>query len=1718
METDSSPKPITRNELKELKQLNDKAKSQLLNSNEMERQRELTEKLQKKKEDDDRVKQLQEEAEQKKVAAKQKKAADRAELERKIQEQLNSLQIIDIELNELEDDSTDTLVGGQSQSSNLFGQTRVIYDTQEKILDVIEQREVQLRGDRPNVKIEPKLSLELRKQEDGWRDWSYVLVSALEHYDMAELIKIDFNPVTRSSTRFKRYDQAVKRLMGVNLKGELRDTVERESETAYQMYRRLKSTFEGNDVTKTVKTVRAFLDTLISFKDMPTFVKNFENMVDMFTQMFSGNVPIETVWKTFFLAALPTNYGSLRMTLTINKSLNLKEYINLALQSHAMDKAKAQANDMVINNVQHDKSKAKYPQSFQKKGNQQYKGDGKSVVCWVCGGDHKARNCPNKNDGSQKRDDKPANSKQNGSELRGSSGNRSNYHHNNGFKNGNFDYRNASKTSNENGSKSDGRFKSNNVVFQGRTVMIDEDTELEDVMPGINLISANLMYSSKVHPVLEGEFDEVNPIDLRVAGAVNVHSEENTTDHKPDLCAARVNVIMNERKSETHELEANLRSATEFEVSKFEGVLEEANQLTVAKDDPNKTLGLEGDSERIRKCEKTARVCSVQMEFGMKMAIYMDSGATEHMICQPDWMYALREIFNEHIKVANGGRCEILGFGHLAIRSTITDSVLNLQDCIVCPELQASFLSHSRLAKNAGIHVTTTETRVLLIHKGRLIMDGVLEDSGLYRLNFTRETPPIANLAYIRLLTNEEKVMYYHETFAHVNFQNLKLLDEKLGTNTNTNQDCYTCVKAKIKELPFKSGEIKSTRPLQLVHTDLSGSINIPNRHRFRYFILLIDDYSRFRVAELLRTKDEAFQAFKKFRTTFETQLERKLLVLRSDHGGEFKNIDFDGECEKTGMVQQFTVRGTPQQNGVAERGMGSVKQMARTILLEAKLGASFWPFAVLFAVFIQNRLPCSAVDHKIPFELFYGKSVNLRNIRKFGQRVIYRDNTETVFDAPGQDGIFLGYPTGIKGFYVYSIPKRSVIIRRCVRFLNASPNDNKKFEDDEIDEFIDLQDNELYDEVDEELNVKLCDSRQMEVVPDLNGDESIETVERPLKASSAAGEQSNKPTDDKPDQPDDDNRGAHKAADRYEPVKRVDRKSNKASDQTSYQQDQNGEVVLSRIEFREFIRQNPDVNIVRVSSCPKRGKSHYRINSISAPRSLKQAYESEHAEDWKQSTASEMASHETNGTWTLVPRPAGVTVLPVMWLFTIKLCITGLIDRFKARLVVLGNKAKIGRDYAETFAPVINELTFRLVLSYAVQYGMHLHQIDIKTAYLNAPVKGNVYVAQPPGYITKGKESWVYKLNKALYGLRESAHQWYVMLYQVLCGMGFKRSLSDQCLYYGIFGGELVILAIYVDDCLIACRDIKVMGQIKSMLRKEFDLTDKGPVNHFLNLDIQYNVDAGVLYMSQRHYVNQLLEFTNMSNCNGAKTPCVPGTDLFTTEGEAFSDIAWYQSVMGRLIYLATHSRPDISFTVSRLCAFMHNPTVNHANHIKRLLRYLKHTKGYRLVYKKNKIEASVYCDADYGNDQHSSKSITGVCCFVFNNLVDWYSRKQRRVATSTCQAEIYALVDGTMEAEFVFNVLKELSVEIKNITVYNDNESARLTVAECGDFAKNKNYRTSINSIREVVQMGWLRVVHCASEDMLADFLTKPMTESKLNGLVRRTGMEMRRDDFSE
>lgn len=209
------------------------------------------------------------------------------------------------------------------------------------------------------------------------------------------------------------------------------------------------------------------------------------------------------------------------------------------------------------------------------------------------------------------------------------------------------------------------------------------------------------------------------------------------------------------------------------------------------------------------------------------------------------------------------------------------------------------------------------------------------------------------------------------------------------------------------------------------------------------------------------------------------------------------------------------------------------------------------------------------------------------------------------------------------------------------------------------------------------------------------------------------------------------------------------------------------------------------------------------------------------------------------NGTWSSVDLPPSKKAIGCRWIFNIKRNCDGSIERFKSRLVAKGCSQQQGVNYDETFSPVVRYATIRMVIALAAEHKMYLHQMDVSTAYLNSELADEVYMKQPQCFEDKDFPGKVLKLNKAIYGLKQSGRAWNTKLDEVLRKIGFTPCESEPCLYKMNQEGNFNLIAVYVDDLILASTNKAELIQIKAQIASSFDLVDKGPLQHFLGMQI---------------------------------------------------------------------------------------------------------------------------------------------------------------------------------------------------------------------------------------------------------------------------------------
>lgn len=256
----------------------------------------------------------------------------------------------------------------------------------------------------------------------------------------------------------------------------------------------------------------------------------------------------------------------------------------------------------------------------------------------------------------------------------------------------------------------------------------------------------------------------------------------------------------------------------------------------------------------------------------------------------------------------------------------------------------------------------------------------------------------------------------------------------------------------------------------------------------------------------------------------------------------------------------------------------------------------------------------------------------------------------------------------------------------------------------------------------------------------------------------------------------------------------------------------------------------------------------------------------------WIDACKEELVSIEKNNTWVLVELPTGVKPIGLRWIFKIKRNADGSINKYKSRLVANGYVQRHGIDYDEVFAPVACMETIRLVIGIAASLGWKIHHLDVKTAFLHGELKEKVYVTQPEGFIIPGKEGKVYKLKKALYGLRQAPRAWNAKLNKILCELRFQRCCKEPSVYRKEEKRGLLVVVVYVDDLLVTGASLQSINEFKQEMAMKFEMSNLGKLTYYLGIEV-HQYKEGIM-LKQDRYATKILEECGMAFCNSTHIP----------------------------------------------------------------------------------------------------------------------------------------------------------------------------------------------------------------------------------------------------
>lgn len=506
---------------------------------------------------------------------------------------------------------------------------------------------------------------------------------------------------------------------------------------------------------------------------------------------------------------------------------------------------------------------------------------------------------------------------------------------------------------------------------------------------------------------------------------------------------------------------------------------------------------------------------------------------------------------------------------------------------------------------------------------------------------------------------------------------------------------------------------------------------------------------------------------------------------------------------------------------------------------------------------------------------------------------------------------------------------------------------------------------------------------------------------------------------------------------------------------------------------------------------------------------SLSEAMSGSEKDQWQNAMKEELKSFRDNDSWELVDRPKEGTVVKNKWVFKKKYNSEGE-ARFRARLVAKGFTQKKGIDFNETFSPVLRYSTLRLLLALSVELGLKINHLDVPTAFLNGLLHEVVYMEIPECSDIEKCNNKVLKLKKAVYGLKQSARAWYTRVEDCLLKLEFKRSNYEPCLFIKNDHDVKIYIALFVDDFFVFYNCQNTYEELINELVAKFKIKDLGQIKQCLGMHV--NVYKDSITVDQKQFIETILKKFNMLDCSHSDTPMEINLKLEKDVNNKFAKNYPYQQSIGSLMYLSVLTRPDISYSVSFLSQYNNCFNETHWRHLKRLLKYLKKTKNYGLLYRKTGCNLYGFVDADWASCTLDRRSYTGFCFIMSGSVISYEAKKQKTVALSSTEAEYMALSESCKEGVYLNNILGEMIVlsDGTPLRLYSDNQSSiKLATNPLFHNKRTKHIDTRHHFVRECVSSKKVEIKYVSTLEMPADIFTKGLSANKHYKFLKMLGM---------
>ena len=817
-------------------------------------------------------------------------------------------------------------------------------------------------------------------------------------------------------------------------------------------------------------------------------------------------------------------------------------------------------------------------------------------------------------------------------------------------------------------------------------------------------------------------------------------------------------------------------------------------------------------------------------------------------------------------------------------------------------------------------------------------------------------------------------------------------------------------------------------------------------------FQLYVDDYTRVSHLDLLASKGETLEKWKELKQILENRhFPHKVAFIKSDNEFVYTSNDWTEHCRTEGVVHEFSARYRHDQNGVVERAIGLVGTTFRCLIIQGGDPDSDIPNALVHANVIRNNTPTTANNGLTPKEKEAGMKlgINARLLKGplfcLCYALIYEE--ERVKHGPrGVACVYLGY-------------------------------------DDRNDQY----------------KVKEWTSGRIYY----SGDAVFHPRVFPYRASPAISDKWIKEMDSlSPRVP----VSADNPAPHAMPTgpRRSDR--------------QHGYIYSGGRPLQDI----PDVDqapVLHAATDESRAPSTHLFGPD--PDNWPEALASRYAQDWLLASLEEKASFDFHKVYVLVPRreaeASGKKIFKPRPVFKIKVLPPTksnpepTVDKFKFRQTIAAftKSFKLGIDFTEKRASTVRWEATLVQFAIAVMFDLEISLIDLKTFFLYGELNDLVYMEQPPEWVDPRYPAFMYvcRLLRSMYGLPQAPHCAQQKLKRNLTAdNAFTQTAADDCMFVSGKPGDEAYVAsgTHVDDCLTIGTKPGI-EKLKTTLRKDFEITEKRDPALVMGVQVERNREKKWLKLHQAAYVDTILEEFGQSDCTPADTPMDASIVKefmmlpVATPAEADPIVqSAYRRLVGMLIWLYK-TRPDVMFTINLLARYLHNSTQAHLDVARnRPFRYLKGTRSHGLVFAPgaaSEWRLSGSSDADLAGDKISSRSTTGFCSkFGEFGTVSYNCSLERKLATSTQQAETYALTSMIKDTIWLRQLLHELGLTQKGPTPQRTgNNGVYLQSSKQVNHAAAKHFRMSQAFIRNNHDDGIVRVdkVHTTKNE--SDMFTK-------------------------